>query len=147
MRVILKADIAGTGKCGEIKEVADGYARNFLFKKGLAAPATKTVLNESAQASTAAAYHREQEHIAAVSEAKKLENKIIDIKVKMGASGKLFGAVTTKEISETLQLSGFSVDKKRLVLEKTIKTAGKYKVTARLYEGVSAKFFVNIMPE
>ena len=148
MKVILKADVAGTGKKGEIKEVKDGYARNFLFKKGLAEPATKTVINESAQAQNAAAFHKQEERAAALAEAKKLELKVFEIKVKVGENGKLFGAVTTKEIADTLKTHGFNLDKKKLTLEQNnIKLAGKYKVTAKIYEGITAKFYVNVMPD
>ena len=98
MQVILNEDIKGTGKKGDIVNVSDGYARNFLFKKGLAKPATSTNLNENKQAKEAKAYHKQVERDNYSIEAKNLNGMNVEIAVKIGENGKLFGAVTNKEV-------------------------------------------------
>ncbi|MCL2539959.1 MAG: 50S ribosomal protein L9 [Firmicutes bacterium] len=148
MKVLLKADVAGTGKKGEVVEVSDGYARNFLFKRKLAESVNSTNLNVVKQAATAQSYHKEQERLAAQKEADKLNLKVVDIAVKVGDNGRLFGAVTSKEIAEAVSAGlGITVDKKKILLDENIKAVGKYMVKAKLYEGITAKFYVNVIGE
>lgn len=143
MQVILNEDIKGTGKKGDIVNVSDGYARNFLFKKGLAKPATSTNLNENKQAKEAKAYHKQVERDNYSIEAKNLNGMNVEIAVKIGENGKLFGAVTNKEVVEKLETLGIKVEKKMITLP-AIKLVGKYNAKARFAEGIEAKFYVTV---
>ena len=144
MKVIFLEDVKGQGKKGEIIEVNDGYARNFLIKKGLAKEANAAVINETNQKNAAEARKRQMELDAAKAMAKELEGRVVDIKVKCGETGKLFGAVTAKEISEKLEKMGFNVDKKKVVLKENLKSVGLFDVDLKLYQGVVAKIKVKI---
>lgn len=144
MKILLLSDVKGQGKKGEIIEVNDGYARNFLIKKGLAKEANAAVINETNQKNAAEARKRQMELDAAKAMAKELEGRVVDIKVKCGETGKLFGAVTAKEISEKLEKMGFNVDKKKVVLKENLKSVGLFDVDLKLYQGVVAKIKVKI---
>ena len=144
MKILLLSDVKGQGKKGEIIEVNDGYARNFLIKKGLAKEANAAVINETNQKNAAEARKRQMELDAAKAMAKELEGRVVDIKVKCGETGKLFGAVTAKEISEKLENMGFNVDKKKVVLKENLKSVGLFDVDLKLYQGVVAKIKVKI---
>ena len=147
MKVILLQDVQGTGKKGEIKEVKDGYARNALFPKGLAAEATKANLNLLEQKKASAQHKIDAEREAAESIAKKLNGKTIKVIARAGEDGKLFGSVTTKDISAALKQEGFDIDKKKLNIIGDIKTYGTYGIEAKLYSGVGAKFSVSVAGE
>lgn len=142
MRVILLKDVRGTGKKGEIKNVADGYGKNFLLKNGLASLATSSAVSENKSQKQAQDYHEEQKRLAAVALAEKIEGCTVNVGVKCGENGKAFGAVTSKEISEGLAALGFDVPKQKIELKEPIKMAGEYKLSAKLYPGVSANFNV-----
>ena len=142
MRVILLKDVKGTGKKGEIKNVADGYGKNFLLKNGLASLATTSAVSENKSQKQAQDYHKEQERLAAVALAEKIEGCTVKVGVKCGENGKVFGAVTSKEISDGLSALGFDVPKQKIELKEPIKMAGEYNLSARLYPGVSASFNV-----
>ena len=146
MQVILLHDIKGTGKKGDVVNVSDGYARNFLFKKGLAQPANNANMNENRQAKVAEAYHKQVERDAYSTEAKKLNGTNVEIAVKIGENGKLFGSVTSKEIAEKLETIGIKVEKRMISLP-AIKLVGKYNAKARFAEGIEAKFFVTVIAE
>lgn len=145
MKVILLEDVKGTGKKGEIKEVKDGYARNCLIKQKLAVEATNANLNilEGQQAHAQHKIDTDTEnakHIASV-----IEGKTFSTAVKAGANGKLFGSVTAKDVSKLIKdAHGLDVDKKKIVLKEDIKTFGTFEAEARLYNGVSAKFKVQV---
>lgn len=141
MQVILLQDIKGTGKKGDVVNVNDGYARNFLFKQKLAQPANNTNLNINAQAKTAQAYHKQVQRDEYSAEASKLQGKEIVFNVKIGDNGKLFGAVTNKEVTEKLAEMGITIEKKMITLP-LIKLVGKYKAKARFAEKIEADFFV-----
>lgn len=147
MKVVLIKDVKGTGKKGEIKEVADGFAKNFLFKNDLARLADKTALNESQGQSESAKFHKSQEIAVAKQLAKKIEGQTVTLKIKCGANGKTFGSVTSKEIAEGLEKISISLDKKKIDLKEPIKTAGLYHVTAKIYPEITAKFMVNVETE
>lgn len=144
MKVVLLKDVKGTGKKGEIKEVADGYAKNFLFKNGSARVADNSAMNENKIQKDAQAYHKAQEISAAKELAKKLEGKIVTLKIKCGENGKTFGSVTSKEISEALEKISIVLDKKKIELSEPIKAIGSYTVFARIYPQISAKFVVSV---
>ncbi len=144
MKVLLLQDVKGSGKKGDIVEISDGYAKNFLLKKGLAKQADKAVLCEK-QAQVASQERTKMlEKQSAEQLAKDLNKKTFVVKAKLGDNGKLFGAVTSKEIADSLHDAGFEVDKKKIVLASPIKSVGKYEVLAKLYSGVSTVFFVSV---
>lgn len=145
MKVLLLQDVKGSGKKGDIIEVNDGYAKNFLIKKNMAKQADSVVLREKASQVASQERTKQLEREAAVKKAESLKNKTITIKAKVGDNGKLFGAVTAKEIAEAVTNEGIEVDKKQIILDTNIKSLGKYVVEAKLYSGVTAKF--NIVVE
>ena len=138
MKVILLQDVKSQGKKDQIIEVSDGYARNFLFPKKLAAEATADVINSRKIADAAAARRAELEKKAALELKKKMESMSVTIKAKAGTGGRLFGSVTTKEISEALK-EQYNVDipKVRLTLDEGIKAFGTYDVKAKLFTDVT----------
>ena len=144
MDVILLQDLKGTGKKGDVVKVNDGYARNFLFKKGLAQPANNTNLNINNQAKVAKEYHKQVERDDFSEEAKKLNGIVVEMAVKIGENGKLFGSVTNKEVAEKLNQMGIKIEKKMIDLP-AIKLVGKYNAKARFAEKIEAKFFVNVV--
>ena len=147
MKVVLLKDVKGTGKKGEIKEVADGFAKNFLLKNGSAKIADNSAINENQRMSEASKFHKQQEIMAAKELAKKLEGQTIALKIKCGSSGKTFGSVTNKEISEGLEKCGIVLDKKKIDIKAPIKSTGIYSVTAKIYPEISAKFNVEVQAE
>lgn len=147
MKVILNKDVKGTGKKGDVVDVADGYGRNFLIKNGFASLATNSAISENKGQKEAASYHKEQERLAAVNLAEKIEGKTVTVYVKCGENGKIFGAVTSKEISEALAKQGFDISKQKIELKESIKNLGDFTITIKLYQGVTAKVNVVVLPE
>ena len=143
MKVILLEDVKAQGKKGQIIEVNDGYARNFLLKKNLAAPATASVLNELKQKEAAEARQRELEKAAAQSLYDNINGTTVKVKVKCGDSGKLFGSVTAKEIADALNEHGYTVDKKMIMLKEPIKNIGREMVDVKVYQDMTAR--VNVV--
>ena len=145
MKVILKQDVKNIGKKDEIHEVSDGYARNFLFPRGLAAVADAGALNVARTKSEAKAHHEAEARAEAQALAAKVKDKIVTVKVKGGASGKLYGKVTSKDVAEALsKLIGAEIDKKKVDLPSGIKEFGSYDAAVKLYAGVSAGFKVKV---
>ena len=150
MKVILQQDVKGQGKKGQMVEVSEGYARNFLLPRKMAIPATADAINtmnlkEKARRAEEARLKAEAEDIA-----EKLKECQVKLTAKAGAGGKgkLFGAVTTKEISEGLQKQyGIDVPKQKLVLEDPIKAFGSYQVKAKLGFEVSGTVYVSVFEE
>ena len=146
MKVILLKDIKGKGKVGQIIDVNDGYARNYLIPNGIAKPGTATNLNEAKQAQASNAYKAEQERLAAVELDKKLKDIILTMAVKCGKEGKVFGSVTNKEISAELEKQGIAIDKKKI--ETTpIKSTGEYNIKVRLHPTVVSNLKLLIVAE
>ncbi len=145
MKVILKQDVQGTGKKGELHDVSDGYAKNFLIKRGLAMEATAQAMNEL-KAREAAAQHRVQvDTERALAQVKEIKDKTVKLTAKAGANGKLFGSVTSKEVAEGLKAQyGLEIDKKKIVMESEIKAFGNYSAELKLYPNISAKIFVMV---
>ena len=144
MKVILLADVKGHGKKGELCNVSDGYARNFLFPKKLAIEADNTALNELKNREEAAAHHKQEEIKAAKELAAKLEGKTVTIKAKAGNNGKLFGSVTSKEIAAEIKKSiGVEIDRKKMSVA-DIKNFGEYTAEIKLYVGITAKITVKV---
>ena len=144
MKVILKQDVKSIGKKDEIHEVSDGYARNFLLPRGLAAAADATALNIARTKEAAADYHEAAARAAAQELAGRIQGKTVTIEAKGGASGRMFGKITGKEVAAALsQTVGQTVDKKKVELEaRDIKDAGEYSARVRLCAGVTADFKV-----
>ena len=148
MKVILQQDVKGQGKKGQMVEVSEGYARNFLLPRKMAIPATADAINtmnlkEKARKAEEARLKAEAEDIA-----EKLKECQVKLTAKAGAGGKLFGAVTTKEISEGLQKQyGIDVPKQKLVLEDPIKAFGSYQVKAKLGFEISGTVYVSVFEE
>ena len=144
MKVILQQDVKGQGKKGQLVDVSDGYARNFLLPKKLAVIATAENLNTMKQQEKARRAQQAAEKAEAEALSKKLESLTVKVAAKAGEGGRLFGAVTAKEISECLaQQHGLNIAKTKLVLDEPIKACGGYKIKAKLgYEIVGT---VNVM--
>ena len=145
MKVILKQDIKGVGKKDQIINASDGYARNFLLPKGLAVVADNTNMSNLKSKNESNLYKKNQELENAKSIANKLNETILRIKAKVGDNGKLFGGITSKEISEHLKKDfNIDVDKKKIVLNENIKQIGTTIVQVKLYEGVVAKLKIMV---
>lgn len=142
MKVILLKDVKGLGKKDDIKEVSDGYARNFLLKTGSAKEATSTNVNSINIAKSAEQHRKSVEKAEAMELAKKLNATTVTVKVKVGETGKLFGALNTQAISDALAKMGIELDKKKIVLADPIKSIGVYEVAVKPYAEVSAKLKV-----
>lgn len=147
MKIILLQDVKGQGKKGEILDVNEGYARNFLIKKGFAEAATATKINELNQKKSADEYHKREELKSMKALAEEIKDKVIPVKIKVGKTGKVFGSVTAQDVATGLALAGYEVDKKKIVLANPIKMVGDYEVTLKLAEGVSAKITVRVCGE
>lgn len=146
MKVILKDNIKGVGKKNEIINASDGYARNFLFPKNLAVEATPENMQKLNSQNEAKQYRKDVEKEQAQSIAKKLETITLEIKVQAGENGKIFGSVSSKEISENLEKQyKITIDKKKIELKEPIKVVGVKTVEARLFEGVIAKIKINVV--
>lgn len=147
MKVILQKDVKGSGKKGDIVNVADGYA-TYLLKNNLAKKADVVGCQINASQKQADAYHKEQERLKAVEMAKQIENKTIVVKVKCGSNGKLFGAITSKEIADAFKTQmNLEIDKRKIVLNGAIKSVGEQVVVVKLHPTVSAKFNVVVEVE
>ena len=148
MKVILQQDVKGQGKKGQLIEVAEGYARNFLLPRKLAVPATADAMNtmrlqEKAKRAEEARLRAEAEETAA-----KLKNAPVKIAARAGANGKLFGAVTSKEVSDALQAQhGIELGKQKIVMDEPIKAYGSYQLKAKLGFEVSGTVYVMVVEE
>ena len=145
MEVILKQDVKGTGKAGQIVKVSDGYARNKLIPGGLAVEATpanrKAIEREKAKAKE----KYEAEKAAALDLANQLADKIVVVKTKVGENGRLFGAITSKEVAAAItEQTGIEIDKRKIILDKPIKETGVETLEIKLFQDIKAKVVVKI---
>ena len=147
MQVVLLKDVKGSGKKGEIVNFSDGYARNFLLKQGLEKEATSAALNENRQQKEAMAYHKSVEIKEAKELAALLKTKTLHLTVKAGENGKIFGGITSQEISNALLKEGINLDKKKIVLPSPIKSVGNYTITAKIYPEISTNFALIVEAE
>ena len=145
MKVILLQDVKGKGKKGQMLEVSDGYARNFMLPKKLAMEATPDAINTMRMNDKAAAEKAARERAEAMDISRKLRELIITVTAKGGGNGRLFGAVTTQEIAAALEKqSGIKLDKRKIVLNENIKNVGTYTATCKLGYEITAPLTVKI---
>ena len=138
MKVIFNTDVRGQGKKGEMKEVSDGYARNYLMPRGLASPATADAVNALKLKEKAKAAQMAKEKAAAKENAKRLSGVVVQISARAGQGGRLFGAVTSQEIADALrEQHGIELEKNKIVQAEPIKQFGSYEVKAKLGYEVS----------
>lgn len=144
MKVVLKQDVKGKGKAGQLVNVSDGYARNFLFPRELAVPADNQIMNEIRSKEESAQYHARVEKEAALKAAENLKGKTLKVTARAGSAGRLFGSVTTKEVAEALEAQfGIKVDKRKITMD-DIKAFGSYEADVKLHTGVVAKVTVMV---
>lgn len=145
MKVILIKDVKNIGKAGAVLEVSDGYARNFLFPKGLGKEATDSNIRDLEKKKAEEASRKQSELAEAKALAEKIGELSVTINTKGGEGGRLFGSITSKDISDALQRQhSINVDKKKFVLDNPIKQAGQVTVDIKLYAEVTAKLNVEI---
>ena len=145
MKVILLTDVKGKGKKGQMIEVSDGYARNYMLPRKLAQEATADAVNTMRMNDKATAERQARERAEAVAISKQLRELTLVVKAKGGGAGRLFGAVTTTEIADVLKKNaGINIDKRKLVLADNIKNVGTYTVKAKLGYEIVGQFTVKI---
>lgn len=146
MKVIFTEDVKGTAKKGEVKEVSDGYARNFLIAKGKAIEANAQNLSNLAGKKSSEQYKIDTEKKNASEIAAAIDGKKVTITAKAGSSGKLFGSVTAGNIADAIDSQlGYKIEKKKISLKSDIKNFGTYEATVKLYNGISAKITAEVV--
>lgn len=144
MKVVLLQDVKSIGKKDQLVNVSDGYARNFLFPRKLAKEATAGAINDVKTKESAKAHHKQEEINAANAVKAKIDGKIVALKAKAGKEGKLFGAVTSKDVAAEMKKQlGVDIDKKKLVMD-DIKLFGSYECTVKVYPEITAKITVKV---
>ena len=145
MKVILLQDIKGTGKKNQILEISDGYARNFLLPRKLAREATAEAINSVEKSKSADAHRAEVKKAEAEKQARELKGKVIQLSVRGGENGKIYGSVTNDQIATALKEQlGVEIDKRKIEVDEPIKNAGQAFVTLKLMAGVSTRLIVNV---
>lgn len=147
MKVILLADVKGTGKKGDVVEVSDGFARNMLFKKNLAKIATAVEVNSLRIKKNAEEFHKREEIKRLTELSREINGKEVLCLVKAGEAGKIFGSVTNENVSAALKNAGYEVDKKKIVISAPIKKLGLYDVEIKLISGVPCKVKLKVDAE
>jgi large subunit ribosomal protein L9 len=145
VKVILLQDVPALGQAGAVKEVKEGYARNFLFPRGLAVEATERNLRAQASRQKVVAERAQRERSESERLTAGLETAVIEIAARGGEGGRLFGSVTAQDIAEALVRAGFQVGKKQIALDEPIKVAGFYKIPIRVGRGMVARVDVNVV--
>lgn len=148
MKIILTSDIKSIGKKGQVLEVSDGYARNYLIPKKLGIIADATNMNELKTRQDSNKYKKDISLANATTLAEKMKDFKLEFKIKAGENGKIFGSVTTKDIADELNRKYFvEVDKKKINLSEAIKTIGLYDIDVKLHEGIIGKIKVNVLSD
>mgnify|MGYP001189168577 CR=1 FL=1 len=147
MKVIFLQDVKGQGKKGEIKEVSDGYVRNFLLPRGLVAPASEANLKMLEHQKLSEQRRKEKEKEEAQALAAKLEQTTVVIKAKAGEGGRLFGSVTSKQIAEELEKQGIRIDRRKIAMDDAIRTLGVTVVAVKLHPDVTGKLNVHVVEQ
>lgn len=144
MKVIFLKDVKGQGKKGEVKDVSEGYARNFLIPRGLATAANESNLKQLEQLKKAENRRKEQEKKEAMVTAEKLKSVKLEFQVKAGEGGRLFGSITNKQIAESLEKKGYKIDRRKIILDEPIRSLGVTNVQIRLHPEVTATVSVQV---
>lgn len=145
MQVILTQDVKGQGKKGQMVNVSDGYARNYLLPKGLAQPATKSNINVMKGKQESLEYKKQKEIEEANEIAEKMKTITVLLKAKAGENGKLFGSITSKDVAEELKMQHhIKLDKKKFVMPDGIKTLGETTIDVKLYTGITGKLKIMV---
>jgi len=148
MKIILQQDVKGQGKKGQMVEVSEGYARNYLLPRKLAVPATTDAINTMNLKEKARKAEEQRQREEAIATSEKLKECMVKVTAKAGSGGRLFGAVTTKEISDALKEQyGLDIPKQKLVLEDPIKAFGSYQIKAKLGFEVVGTVYVSVFEE
>lgn len=148
MKVILNQDVKGQGKKGQMVEVSDGYGRNYLLPRGLAKEATKDNINIMEGQAASAKFHEQQALDAAKATAAQMEAVTVVLTAKAGENGKLFGSITSKDVSEALTMQHhIKIDKKKFVLPDGIKSLGVVTIDVKIHPGVVGKLKVEVKPQ
>lgn len=147
MKVIFLEDVKGKGKKGDVKEIADGYARNFLLPKGLAVEASKGNMKQLDEQKATEQKRLDKEIAEAKALAGKLDKLEVTIKAKAGDAGRLFGAVTSIQVAEAIEAAGHKVDRRKIVLADPIRTLGTNKIEIKVYPKISATVTVSVIEE
>ncbi len=147
MKVLLLKDVKNIGKKGQVVEVKDGYARNFVLPGGLGVEATGGALKQSQDQKASEARKKEKEQLEAEALAEKLRGVTVSILHKAGEAGRLFGSVTNHEVAEALSTKGFAIDKKKIHLDEPIRHVGRFTVKLRLHPQVTADIVVTVDPQ
>lgn len=147
MRVVLKKDVPGLGRTGDVKDVADGYAKNFLLPRGLAGEASAGALKQVAHERLAAKAKKDRERDEAKELAGRLGTTTLTFRLKVGPQGKAFGSVTAKDVAEALRKQGIAVPHERIHLAEPLRSLGAHEVEVRLHSEVRAKVTASIEPE
>jgi large subunit ribosomal protein L9 len=145
MKVLFKKDVTDVAKAGQVKDVADGYARNFLIPRGFAVVATNTALKQAADLQAVAARHAAEEEHAAQQLKARLEAQPVVIEAKAGSQGRLYGSVTTADVAAAIQKQlGTSVERRDLEIAEPVRQVGSYQVSARLHRAVTATLTIDV---
>ncbi len=145
MKVILMQDVKKLGKKGEMVNVSDGYARNFLIPKGMAMQADASVMNDFNNKEKAQQFHLAEEKKEAEDMAALLEGRTFRITAKSGANGKLFGAITAKDVAnKIMEETNFEIDKRKIIIEDEIKQYGVFTAEIKVYQGISANIYIQV---
>jgi len=147
MKVILLQDVKNLGKKGDIVETAEGYGRNYLLPRKMAKEANAANLNQAKKDQATQAHRAAQRKDEAVMLAAQLKKVHVVVKVRVGENGKMFGSITSKEISENLKSLGYEIDKRKIELPEPIKAVGQYQISIKLHPEVSAKIEVEILAQ
>jgi large subunit ribosomal protein L9 len=147
MKVVFLQDVKGQGKKGEVKEISDGYVRNFLLPRKLVEVATDGSLKTLGQQKKSEDKRKAEEKQAAVELAEKLNQLTVQMKAKAGEGGRLFGAITSKQIAEELEKAKYKIDKRKILMDDAIRTLGVTKISVRVHPEVTATFAVQVSEE
>ena len=147
MKVILTSDVATLGKSGELKNVADGYARNFLIARKLAVPAAGGAFRAWQHDIASREDKRRREREEAEIYAQRISSTTLTMGVKVGEGGKLYGSITAKDIADALARRGINVDRHKVDLDEPLKSLGTYKVAVKVYAGMTAEVTVQVEPK
>jgi len=145
MKVILQQDVKGKGKKGQLLEVSDGYARNYMLPRKMAVEATADNINTKRMTDKATQERQQKEREEAFAISERMKDMVVTVRAKGGGAGRLFGSVTTQEIAEAIkQQEGIDVDKRRIVLDEQIKTVGDYTVKCKLGYEITAQLKLKV---